>query len=506
MFNMKTKITTLILCVCTLTICSQLSNELIWSTGTFYPKTIKGITLSKDGNYYTSIEQDKSKTEIVKYNYKSNKKVATLFSNISFNKFEFSDYKLSNDQNWLLLFNSKESIYRRSSKSFYYLYNIKKNILKPLADSTLGKQRLASFSPDNRKVAYVRDNNIYYKYLSDTLEIPITNNGEINMLINGATDWVYEEEFSIHKGFFWSPDGSKIAYYVFDERDVKQFEMEMYGNLYPSQYKFKYPKAGEDNSLIAVKVFDLDNLKTYDFDIGENPDIYIPRMIWSMGKNELIVFKMNRLQNNLELLSGKFNNQNNPISSVKINKVYSETSSTYIDIHDNTFFINKDEFIWTSEKDGFNHIYLINYSNNTERKLTSGEWDVTNVYGYNSKDKTIYFQAAKKSPTDREIYSLDLKTNQINKISSLKGTNDADFSSDFQYFINTYSDANHPLIFTLNNKKGKVLKVLEDNKKLSKRMDEYDLVEKTFFKIPNVLLAYYCSCITHRVTIKTCNA
>ena len=481
---MKTKLLFFIF-LGTLNVSSQLSNELIWASGTFYPKTIKGINPCKDSKYYTSIEQNKSKIEIVKYDYKSNKKVATLFSNISFNKFEFSDYKLSNDQNWLLLFNTKESIYRRSSKSFYYLYDIKNDILRPIADSSLGKQRLASFSPDNKKIAYVRDNNLFYTYISDTLEIPITTNGEINKLINGATDWVYEEEFSIHKGFFWSPDGSKIAYYVFDERDVKQFEMEMYDNLYPSQYKFKYPKAGEDNSLISVKVFDLENLKTFAFDIGKNPDVYIPRMIWTKGNNELIVFKMNRLQNNLELLSGKFNNQKNPNSGVNINKIYTETSSTYIDIHDNTFFTNKDEFIWTSEKDGFNHIYLVNYSKKTERKLTSGKWDVTNVYGYNSKDQIIYFQAAKESPTEREIYSLNLRTNQLNKISTLKGTNDADFSSDFQYFINTHSDANHPFTFTLNNKNGKVLKVLEDNKKLNKKMDEFDLVEKTFFKIPN---------------------
>ena len=194
---------------------------------------------------------------------------------------------------------------------------------------------------------------------------------------------------------------------------------------------------------------------------------------------------MNRIQNKLELLSGEFNNQNNPNSGVNINKVYSETSSTYIDIHDNTFFINKDEFIWTSEKDGFNHIYLINYSNNKERKLTSGEWDVTNVYGYNSKDQTIYFQAAKKSPTDREIYSLNLKTNQLNQISSLKGTNEAAFSSNYKFFINFHSDANNPFTITLNDNKGKLIKILEDNKKLNKRMDEYDLVEKTFFKIPN---------------------
>ena len=464
---------------------SQLSNELIWASGTFYPKTIKGINPSEDGKYYTSIERDKSKIEIVKYDYSSNNKVATLFSNISFNKFEFSDYKLSNDQNWLLLFNSKESIYRRSSKSFYYIYDIQNNLLKPLADSSLGKQRLASFSPDNRKIAYVRNNNIYYTYLVDTLEIPVTSNGKINELINGATDWVYEEEFSIHKGFFWSPDGSKIAYYVFDERDVKQFEMEIYDNLYPSQYKFKYPKAGEDNSLIAVKVFDLDNLKTFDFDIGKNPDIYIPRIIWSKGNNELIVFKMNRLQNKLELLSGKFNNQNNPNSGVNIKKIYSETSSTYIDIHDNTFFISKDEFIWTSERNGFNHIYLVNYSNNTEKRLTSGKWDVTNVYGFSSKDQTIYFQAAKSSPTEREIYSLNLNSNQLNEISKLKGTNDADFSTNFQYFINTHSDANHPFTFTLNNKNGEILKVLEENKNLNKKMRKFDLVEKTFFKILN---------------------
>ena len=464
---------------------SQLSNELIWASGTFYPKTIKGINPSEDGKYYTSIERDKSKIEIVKYDYSSNKKVATLFSNVSFNKFEFSDYKLSNDQNWLLLFNSKESIYRRSSKSFYYIYDIQNNLLKPLADSSLGKQRLASFSPDNRKIAYVRNNNIYYTYLVDTLEIPVTSNGKINELINGATDWVYEEEFSIHKGFFWSPDGSKIAYYVFDERDVKQFEMEIYDNLYPSQYKFKYPKAGEDNSLIAVKVFDLDNLKTFDFDIGKNPDIYIPRIIWSKGNNELIVFKMNRLQNKLELLSGEFNNQNNPNSGVNIKKIYSETSSTYIDIHDNTFFISKDEFIWTSEKNGFNHIYLVNYSNNTEKRLTSGKWDVTNVYGFSSKDQTIYFQAAKSSPTEREIYSLNLNSNQLNEISKLKGTNDADFSTNFQYFINTHSDANHPFTFTLNNKNGEILKVLEENKNLNKKMKKFDLVEKTFFKILN---------------------
>jgi dipeptidyl-peptidase-4 len=251
---MKSKNLLLVSLLLTINIIGQLNNELIWSTGTFYPETINGINPTNDGEYYTSIEKNKNKIEIIKYSYNNNQKIATIFSNSSFSNFEFTDYKISNDQNWLLLFNSKESIYRRSSKSFYFLYNVKEKSLVPLADSSLGKQRLASFSPDNEKVAYVRNNNIYYTYLDNLNEKSITVSGENNKIINGATDWVYEEEFSIHKGFFWSPDGSKISYYQFNEKDVKQFEMEIYDHLYPSQYKFKYPKAGEENSIIKINI------------------------------------------------------------------------------------------------------------------------------------------------------------------------------------------------------------------------------------------------------------
>ena len=475
----------LIFCSFFSTVSSQLSNELIWSTGTFYPKNINGINPSNDGDFYTSIERNNGQTEIVKYSYKKNKKIATLFSNSSFENFSFSDYDVSKDGNWLLLFNSKESIYRRSSKSYYYLYNLKEKTLKSLADTSLGKQRLATFSPDNSKIAYVRNNNLYYKNLDDFKEEKITHNGSINKIINGATDWVYEEEFSIHKGFFWSPDGSKIAYYVFNEEHVKQFEMEIYDNLYPSQYRFKYPKAGEQNSSLAIKVFDLDNIRTYNFDIGKEQDIYIPRIMWSKRENELIVFKMNRLQNKLELLSGNINNKVNPNSEIIVQNIYSEVSETYIDIHDNTVFINENQFLWTSEKDGYNHLYLIDYKAKKEIQLTSGKWEVTKMYGYSANEKTIFFQAAKKTPTDREVYSLNIDSKKIQLLSNSSGTNDASFSSNYNYFINTHSDANNPFIITLNDNKGKLLKVLEDNKSLLNKMNDFDLVEKTFFSIPN---------------------
>ncbi|PDH47562.1 MAG: S9 family peptidase [Bacteroidetes bacterium MED-G20] len=482
---MKIKILMLIFCSFFSTVSSQLSNELIWSTGTFYPKNINGINPYNDGDFYTSIERNNGQTEIVKYSYKKNKKIATLFSNLSFENFSFSDYDVSKDGNWLLLFNSKESIYRRSSKSYYYLYNLKEKTLKSLADTSLGKQRLATFSPDNSKIAYVRNNNLYYKNLDDFKEEKITHNGSINKIINGATDWVYEEEFSIHKGFFWSPDGSKIAYYVFNEEHVKQFEMEIYDNLYPSQYRFKYPKAGEQNSSLAIKVFDLDNIRTYNFDIGKEQDIYIPRIMWSKRENELIVFKMNRLQNKLELLSGNINNKVNPNSEIIVQNIYSEVSETYIDIHDNTVFINENQFLWTSEKDGYNHLYLIDYKAKKEIQLTSGKWEVTKMYGYSANEKTIFFQAAKKTPTDREVYSLNIDSKKIQLLSNSSGTNDASFSSNYNYFINTHSDANNPFIRTLNDNKGKLLKVLEDNKSLLNKMNDFDLVEKIFFSIPN---------------------
>jgi dipeptidyl-peptidase-4 len=482
---MKINIITIVLLSLFTSVNAQLSNELIWSTGTFYPKNINGVNPISSGDYYTSLEKNNGNIEIVKYSYQKNKKIATLFSNTNFDNFKFSEYQISNDENWLLLSNSKESIYRRSSKSFYYLYNINKKTLQSLSDTSLGKQRLASFSPDNSKVAFVRDNNLYFSYLDNLKEITVTTSGAFNKIINGATDWVYEEEFSIHKGFNWSPDGSKIAYYVFDEENVKQFEMEMYGELYPSQYQFKYPKAGEANSKVSIKVYELDNKKHHHFNTGQNSDIYIPRMMWSKRNNELIVFKMNRLQNKLEILAGDIGDNKNPISEIKVRNIYSENSETYIDIHDNTNFINDDQFIWTSEKDGYNHIYLINYKEKTEEQLTKGNWEVTNVYGYSNNNKTIYFQAAKSSATDREIYSLNIENKKLKLLSESPGTNSASFSAKFNYFINTHSSANKPFTITLFNEKGQKIKVLENNKELIEKMNNYNLVDKTFFTIAN---------------------
>ena len=464
---------------------SQLTNELIWTTGTFYPKSIDGIISTADGDYYTSIVNRNGNKEIVKYRYSNNEEVKTLFSNKSFDDFKYSKYQISDNQKWILLSTKRESIYRHSSKSFYYLYNVDEKTLTPLADKSLGKQRLADFSPDNSKVAYVRDNNLFYIDLSDFKERTITIDGKMNSIINGATDWVYEEEFSFHKGFYWSKNGDKIAYYRFDESDVKEFQMEKYGSLYPTRYKFKYPKAGENNSKVSINVYNLNTKEKSPFDLGNNTDIYIPRIMWSNKKNELIVLKMNRLQNKLELISGVFGSEDFKKEKVETRVIYYEESETYIDIHDNTEFINENEFLFTSEKNGFNHIYLIDYQNGKEKQITKGKWEVSNVYGYNPKYHTIYFQAAKNHPTQREIYVVNIKSLKIKMLSKKEGTNDAEFSKKFKYFINTYSNADNPFEITLNKGNGQKLKDLELNEPLKEKMGDYNLVDKEFLTIPN---------------------
>jgi dipeptidyl-peptidase-4 len=463
----------------------QLTNELIWTTGTFYPKSIDGIISTLDGDYYTSIVYRNGNQEIVKYRYRNNEEIKTLFSNKLLVDFKFSKYQISNDQNWILLSTSRESIYRHSSKSYYYLYSIEKNSITPLCDSSLGKQRLADFSPNSNKVAYVRKNNLYYINLNDFKEDTITRNGEMNSIINGATDWVYEEEFSFHKAFHWSSNGDNIAYYTFNESNVMEFQMEKYGTLYPTRYKFKYPKAGEDNSKVSINVYNIKSKKTLPFNLGNNQDIYIPRIMWSKKKDELIVLKMNRLQNKFELISGVFGPECFENKKVITKTIYTEESETYVDIQDNTEFINENEFFLTSEKNGFNHIYLVDYSSGKEKQITKGNWEVTNVYGYNSTDNSIYFQAAKKHPTQREVYVLNTKTLKIKTLSKKEGTNDAEFSSNFKYFINTYSDADKPFEITLNKGNGQKLKDLELNKSLKEKMIDFNLVDKEFLTIPN---------------------
>ncbi len=382
-------------------------------------------------------------------------------------------YTLSPNEKKILFATETERIYRHSSKSAYYVYDLASASLKVLSEN--GKQQLADFSPDARKVAFVRDNNLYVTDLQNNTEMAITSDGKFNHIINGTTDWVYEEEFGFTKAFFWSPDGKNIAYYKFDESDVKEFHMTMWGELYPEANNFKYPKAGEDNSVVNIFIHNLETGNTTSVNIGEETDIYIPRIKWTQDPNVLSVQWMNRLQNELKILLAD-------AETGETETVYHESNKYYIDITDDlTFLKDGEHFVFTSEQDGYNHIYLFDMLGNLEQQITSGDWDVSRFYGIDEKKGIVYYSSSESSPLNREVYSIKLNGTGKKKLSEQNGTNSARFSKNFKYYINTWSDATNPSLITVHNHKAKKLRTMVTNEKLKETVDEYNFSKKEFF-------------------------
>ncbi|MBQ2853423.1 MAG: S9 family peptidase [Bacteroidales bacterium] len=447
----------------------------IYERPTFATKRVVGMNPMKDGNTYATLE--KGKLNI--YNYKTGEKVNTLFDmrelilpGDSVATPLYSTYTLSDDESKVLFMNNYNPIYRHSYTADFYVYDINNKVLSPL--SANGSQRLATFSPDATKVAFMRDNNLFIKDLKTNEELQFTHDGKWNHIINGAPDWVYEEEFGFAQGFYWSPDSKKIAFYRFDESDVKEYNMQMFNGLYPEDYKFKYPKAGEDNSIVEIFVYDLETGNTTKMNTGEETDIYFPRIKWTEDANVLAIQRLNRHQNHLEILAAD-------ATTGQTTVFYDETNPYYIDVTDNwTFLEDGKRFLMTSEKDGYNHIYLYMMDGTPLKQLTSGDWEVTQVYGFDGKE--VYFQAAKNSSVERQIYAVNLK-GKIRTLINKVGVNDARFSSNFKYLININSTVDQPYQYVLFDNKGKQVRVLEDNQEFAERMQEYNLAKKELVTI-----------------------
>ena len=448
--------------------------EDLYMRPTFYAKSVRGMNSMKDGKTYANFE----KGQLNIYNYKTGKLENTLFGIADLTLHPDSlpiglqDYTLSANEDKMLCATEMESIYRHSFHAMYYVYDFTTKTLQPLSEN--GKQRLATFSPDATKVAFMRDNNLFIKDLVTGKESQFTNDGLYNHIINGAPDWVYEEEFSFSQGFYWSPDSKKIAYMKFDESKVREFQMEEFEGLYPDWYSFKYPKAGEDNSIVGIYVYDLESGKTVKMDTGKETDIYLPRIAWTKDANVLAIQSLNRHQNHLEILAAD-------ATTGKSRVFYDETNEYYIDITDNWHFLEDGKrFLMTSEKSGYNHIYLYNLDGTLVKQLTEGQWDVTEVYGFDGKE--VYFQAAKNTPVDRQIYAVNLK-GKMREVIGRPGTNDARFSNDFSYLININSTISQPRQFELYTNKGKLVRVLEDNHEFAEKLKTFNLGEKKLLKI-----------------------
>jgi dipeptidyl-peptidase 4 len=453
--------------------------------GMFYGKSVYGLRSMNDGLSYSKFENRNA--QIAKYSYQTGEQVQVLFdlakSGIKADYIEAYDF--SNDETKILLQTNSESIYRRSFTADYYVYDIK--TAQTTALSANGAQQLATFSPDGSKVAFVRKNNLFIKDLTNNNETQITSDGEFNKIINGAPDWVYEEEFEFSRAFDWSADGKNLAFIRFDESRVKMFSMTMFegqapqlkeNSVYPSDYSFKYPKAGEDNSIVTVLNYNLANKEIKKMDIGTETNIYIPRIKWTNDPNKLCIMRLNRLQNKLEFLAA------DPATG-STSVFYTEENKRYIDetlFDDLQFTADNKNFIFTSERDGYKHIYFYDMTGKIVRQVTSGQYDVTDFYGYDPISKVFYYAAADESPVRRTVNSISLDGKKKMKYSTLPGTNRAEFSKTFKYYINFFSSASTPTLVTLHDGKGKLLRTLEANEDLKKKLEGYNVSAKEFIE------------------------
>ena len=442
--------------------------EDIWVKGTFRGKGIAGIRSMNDGKHYCILTQN----AIEKYDYAKASKVGEVvsFSELDLNGYVV-DYQFSADESKVLLILNPEMIYRHSYLANVFVYDIASKKLTSVAEQ---KIRLAELSPNSQKVAYVQDNNIFIFDIASMQTKQITTDGEFNYIINGTTDWVYEEEFAITKGFFWSNDSEKIAYYKFDESKVKQFSMTIYGDLYPEEYVYKYPKAGEDNSVVEIYVYDLKNDKTNHIDMGMNKDIYLPRLQWTPN-DEVFIHKLNRHQNQYELFIAS-------TTDFKPKKVYEERNQYYIEQVEDVVFLNdKKHFILKSERNGYMNLYKIGIYDRQIDPITQEKYDIDQICYINPKTEEIFYTAAQSEAYNRELLVVDKKKN-IKKLSGETGTYSADFSANGEYYISTFSNTDTPVQYTINNNKGKVLIVLEDNKEQKEVLAQYGAERKEFGK------------------------
>ena len=464
----------------------QLTLEDVVIKRSYGQKAVYGLASLNDGLNYTTLEN--SGKELVKYSYKTGAKVATLLD-ISALKNDslkaVSDYQFSSDESKVLLMTDRKPIYRRSFTANYFIYNFVTKELTKLSNG--GAQQLATFSPDGERIAFVRNNNLFVKSLRFGTERQITDDGQFNKIINGAPDWVYEEEFEFNRGFEWSPDSKQLAYMKFNEEQVPIYKMPIYrgmkpehneNKLYPGEYSFKYPKAGEKNSIVQIWVYDIKSSHNIQMETGKETDNYLPKISWTNSGNDLGIFRMNRLQNKRELLLAHPNTGDSRLMYTDKNSRYLET-----DFLDNFQFLEDNKnFVVLSEQNGFKHLYLYNLNGIKVMQLTEGNFDVIKFYGYDPIKKFFYYLAAAVSPMQREVYGVSLDKKKKVVLSTQAGTNNVDFSKGYKYYVNTYSSITTPNLVTLHEISGKQIRVLEDNSALKEKLSRMQLPQKEFFK------------------------
>lgn len=455
---------------------SMLTNQQIWSTGDFSAKGVRGFRSMKNGEEFTRLEKNK----ILKYKFEDFSGASSILLDgnelkIGGKSIVIQDYEFNSDESKMLIATDMVSVYRHSYTAFYYILDLKTMTFESL-DEKRNIQTLAEFSPNGRFVSYISENNIFVKNLSNGKIQQLTRDGQKNHVINGTTDWVYEEEFTYTKAYEWSPDSKHIAFLKFDESQVKEFTMPLYGSLYPELYTFKYPKAGEDNSKVTLHVQAIGKKKARQIGVGTYE--YIPRIKFSPLNSTLLIQTLNRHQNKLQFFKFDPNGKSNQAQLFA-----TITDEAYVEIDDNLAFLpDGKSLLTTSEKDGFKHIYRIHFDGKMEQ-ITTGSWDVIEVKGFDPSTKNIYFTSSEFGATQKDLFSVHLESKAKNRLSTKKGHTDANFSNGMKYFIQTWSDANTPPVTSLHRQDGTQIQVLEDNQALRAKLESYKLRQKEFLTL-----------------------
>ena len=447
--------------------------EEIWN-GAFRQDRMQSLRSLQDGKHYVVQEFDRQNREmrVDKYSYATGKKVATLINSSAIDEIPyFQTFELSADESKAILGTKVSSIYRRSVEGIYYVYDIADKKLTKIDDNKIQEPH---FSSNADQVAYVKENNIYVKDLNDLKTNQLTTDGEKNKVINGLTDWVYEEEFAFVKAYEWSLDGSKIAFLRFDEREVPEFSMDIYGNygqqLYPSEDTFKYPKAGEENADVSFHIVDIKTGEIQAIDLGEYE--YLPRLQWTSKQNIVSVQSMNRHQDSLKLHFVD-------VDDLSADNILTKTDDAYVEVNDYLTFLADNSFIWTSEASGWRHLYHYDADGSVDDQITDGNWTVTDYYGYDPNNKRVFYQSTQNGSVNRGVYSVKINGRNTKGLATKEGTNAADFSADYSQFINTFSSIETPGKFTLHDaKNGDLIRKIKDNQALTDKLSQYNTAEK----------------------------
>ncbi|HHW82093.1 MAG TPA: prolyl oligopeptidase family serine peptidase [Bacteroidales bacterium] len=447
--------------------------------GVYSSKGIKSVVSAPDGIHYYQMN-DRSNA-LLKYEYETGNVVDTLFSTerargCTFDTFQ--GFLVSPDEFRVIVYIDREQIYRRSFKANYYYYDVRRNLVRKLTEND-SKQMIPTFSPDGKMLAYVIDNDIWLTKFDFDTESRVTNDGAFNKIINGATDWVYEEEFSTTRLMEFSPDNKLLAFVKTDESRVKEFSFDTFEQeLYPGSYTYKYPKAGEENSTVGCYVYDVAAQTTRAMDVPLDDDGYMPRIKFTTDASQLAVMTLNRNQNRFDMY---FVNPRSTVSKL----ILRDESKYYIDseLLSSIHFL-PNQFTYISEKDGYSHIYIYGNTGALQKQLTTGSFDVTSLLAVDAASGVVYYQAADESPLQRNIYKATIDRGVVTKLSSNSGYNSATFSNNGKYFINNYTNSVTPTMITLHNSNGKLLRTLQTNEMVAQKVAQANFPAKEFITVP----------------------